>query len=79
MAEVKDNGEAVFTLKNRFYPGDTLELIQPGKEPYVFTVDQVTDDEGNALEVVHHPEMRFHLNFPFIVEPFAILRHERKN
>lgn len=79
LAEADGNGHAVFTLKNRFYPGDTLELIQPGRAPYRFTVETVTDDDGNALEVVHHPEMRFHLEFPFTVEPFAILRHQRNN
>ena len=35
--------------------------------------------DGNLLPVVHHPEMRFHLTFPFAVQPFAILRHARKN
>ncbi len=78
LAEANADGSAVFTLKNRFYPGETLELVQPQKEPYVFTVDTVTDDEGNALEIVHRPEMRFHLKFPFEVAPFAILRKERK-
>lgn len=75
--EADGEGHAVFRLKNRFYPGDTLELMQPGQEPYRFTADQVTDDEGTLLEVVHHPEMRFHLDFPFAVKPFAILRHEK--
>lgn len=79
LAEADPDGHAVFTLKNRFYPGDTLELMQPGKPPYAFTVEQVTDDAGTALSVVHHPEMRFHLRFPFAVAPYAILRHARKN
>ena len=75
--EADQSGHAVFRLKNRFYPGDTLELMQPGCEPYRFTVEHVTDDEGTPLSVVHHPEMRFHLDFPFPVQPFAILRHEK--
>ena len=79
LAEADAAGHAVFTLKNRFYPGDTLELVQPGKAPYTFTAQDITDDDGNLLPVVHHPEMRFHLTFPFAVQPFAILRHARKN
>lgn len=79
LAQADDTGHAVFTLKNRFYPGDTLELLQPGHEPYTFQVNEVKDDDGNLLSVVHHPEMRFHLSFPFAVAPFAILRKERKN
>lgn len=75
--ETDSSGNAVFRLKNRFYPGDTLELMQPGKAPYVFTAERITDDEGAVLEVVHHPEMRFHLDFPFPVSRFAILRREK--
>ncbi len=75
--EADGNGHAVFRLKNRFYPGDPLELMQPGEQPYRFTAQQVADDEGTILDVIHHPEMRFHLDFPFPVKPFAILRHEK--
>lgn len=74
--EADGEGRAVFRLKNRFYPGDTLELLQPGQEPYRFVASKVIDDEGAILEVVHHPEMRFHLEFPFPVKPFAILRRQ---
>lgn len=77
LAEADADGRAVFTLKNRFYPGDMLELIQPGHAPYRFAADRVTDDAGETLTVVHHPEMRFHLDFPFAVAPFAILRREK--
>ena len=67
-----------FALKNRFYAGNELELVQPGRAPYRFTAQGVVDEEGNALEVFHHPEMRFCVEFPFEVDPFAILRREKK-
>ncbi len=70
------HGDAVFTLKNRFFVGETLELMQPGQPPYRFTVDAMTDDEGTAIEVAQHPEMRFHLRLPFAAAPFSILRRE---
>ncbi|MCB6366971.1 U32 family peptidase [Intestinibacillus massiliensis] len=69
-------GNAVFRLKNRFFSGDTLELIQPGQAPYRFAVTEMTDDEGNLLPVAHHPEMRVHLKLPFEAAPYAILRKE---
>lgn len=78
LEDADDKGHTVFRLKNRFYPGDILELIQPGQKPYQFTALDITDDEGVTLAVVHHPEMRFHLNFPFPVRPYAILRHEKE-
>lgn len=73
-----DGCKATFALKNRFYAGDELELVQPGKAPYRFAANGVVDEEGSALEVFHHPEMRFTIKFPFEVDSFAILRREKK-
>lgn len=73
-----DGSRATFALKNRFYRGNVLELVQPGKPPYTFTADAVVDEAGEALDVFHHPEMRFTIEFPFEVDPFAILRREKE-
>lgn len=69
---------ATFALKNRFYAGDTLELMQPGKAPYVFQAVGVTDAEGNTPDVFPHPEMHFTVQLPFEADRFAILRREKK-
>ena len=72
------DGRPLFSLKNRFYPGDTLELLRPGHEPYVFKAERITDEEGSLLEVAHHPEMLFSVELPFPVDEFSILRQENK-
>lgn len=72
-----DGNRATFALKNRFYRGDELELVQPGKAPYRFCALRSTDETGAYLEVFHHPEMRFTIEFPFAVHEFAILRREK--
>lgn len=69
-------GHAVFVLKNRFFLGDMLELVQPNIAPYLFIVTEMTDDNGSEIEVARHPEMQLHLKFPFVVQPFAILRRQ---
>lgn len=71
-------GNAVFRLKNRFFLGETLELMQPGQAPYQFAVTEMADDQGAPLEVAHHPEMRVQIKLPFQVSPFAILRKETR-
>ena len=50
--ECDDSGKAVFALKNRFFDGEELELIQPGQVPYVFRAENVTDDEGTEARAV---------------------------
>ena len=70
-------GNAVFVLKNRFFAGDTLELMQPGKPVYAFKVENMRNDEGEVLDAARSAMMRLHLKFPFQVSDFAILRKEK--
>ncbi len=70
-------GRVGFRLKNRFFAGDTLELIRPNHAPYRFSVDTVYNQAGEAIAVAPHPEMDFYIQFPFEVPAFSILRKER--
>ena len=72
------DGNVVFALKNRFFDGEELELIQPGRAPYVFRAQGATDDEGTARELFNVPQMRVHFRFPFAVDGFAILRKRKE-
>ena len=72
------DGSAVFALKNRFFKGEELELLQPGQPPYVFRAEQAVNDEGEALELFNVPQMRVHFTFPFAVDRFAILRKRKE-
>lgn len=46
------DGHAVFALKNRFFDGEELELLQPGKAPYVFRAHGAVNDDGEAHRAV---------------------------
>lgn len=72
-----EGNKATFTLKNRFYAGQELELVQPNKAPYRFTANGITNEKGEICEVFPHPEMKFTVEFPFEVSEFAILRREK--
>ncbi len=72
-----DDGNAEFVLKNRFFSGDTLELMQPGKPVYSFKVENMTDDNGEILDAARSAMMHIHLKFPFKVSEFSILRKEK--
>ena len=76
--ECDADGNAVFALKNRFFDGEELELIQPGRAPYVFRAQGAMDDEGTARELFNVPQMRVHFRFPFAVDGFAILRKRKE-
>lgn len=72
-----EGNKATFTLKNRFYAGQELELVQPNKPPYRFTANGIVNEKGETPEVFPHPEMKFTVEFPFEVDEFAILRREK--
>ncbi len=71
------DGNAVFVLKNRFFRGDTLELMQPGKPVYRFKVEEMRDDDRNLLDVARSAMMHVHIKLPFQASAFAILRKEK--
>lgn len=71
------DGNAVFVLKNRFFSGDTLELMQPGKPVYPFRVEEMRGDDGELLDAARSAMMHVHIKFPFQVSEFAILRKEK--
>ena len=73
-----EDGHAVFTLKNRIFKGEELELVQPGQSPYCFHADGVVNDEGEALDLFNVPQMRVHFSFPFAVDEYAILRKKKE-
>ena len=72
------DGHAVFALKNRFFDGEELELLQPGKTPYVFRAHGAVNDDGEALELFNVPQMRVHFTFPFPVDAYSILRKKKE-
>lgn len=76
--EAGADGKAVFALKNRFFKGEELELIQPGKGPYVFCADNAVNDSGEALDLFNVPQMQVHFSFPFAVDDYAILRKKKE-
>ena len=71
-------GRAVFALKNRIFDGEELELLQPGKVPYVFRAQGIVDDEEQALPLFNVPQMRVHVPLPFAADEYAILRKKKE-
>ena len=69
-----ENGLALCSLRNKFAAGDTLEAVGPDMRPFEFTVPQMKDIDGNALDEPRKPEMPFYIQLPQAVPAFSILR-----
>ena len=60
--------------RNRFFKGDEIEIIRPNDASFAFTVDFMTDADGNEIDVAPHPQMTVKLKPGKEVGEYAILR-----
>lgn len=68
------NGELLCTERNRFYPGDALELVQPGHPPVQLVAHTILDEEGQPLASANHPMMKLRIPYPHPCVQGAMLR-----
>ena len=72
-------GEAVVRLKNRFYVGDTLELLCPAGA-FPFPVERITRlDTGEQVDTVSVAGQQVALPLPFPAHPGDFLRGPNRN
>ncbi len=70
-------GNAVLTQRNRFCPGDELELLRPGAEPLAFISGEIRDGGDMPVPAASHPKMELHMTLPVCAPPNSILRKRR--
>ena len=52
-----ENKMVIIEQRNRFWLGDTIEVMPPKGQVFEFVVNEMYDNEGNAIEVAPHPKM----------------------
>lgn len=64
--------------RNRFFEGDTLEVLEPGQKPYTLTVrDLVREADGTRTEAANKATEVYSFTVDRTVSPDAILRRKR--
>lgn len=69
------DGSAIFSLRNKFRVGDTVELVGPDCKPFSWTVGQMYDMDGAAVTEPRTPQMRFRAKLPKAVPALSFVRH----
>lgn len=67
-------GRARISVRNRFFAGDTLELLEPGKPVCAFRAEGLKDEALQPLEAARHAMMEAYITLPRKAQPGAILR-----
>ncbi len=71
------DGSAVLSQRNKFYRGDELELLIPGKKPVKFTVDKMFNADGEEIEDTRHAMMEIHTSLPVCAPKYSVIRKYR--
>lgn len=58
-----ENGQLLLSQRNRFFKGDTLEVLLPHERPLSLTVKVLLDGEGTAIESAPHPTMALRIPY----------------
>lgn len=75
--ECDEEGNALLTQRNKFFRGDELELLLPGRAPVSFRAGQIFGPEGEEIEDTRRAMMEFHLKLPACAPRGAIVRKNR--
>ena len=67
-------GIATIEQRNRFFKGDTLELLTPYGEDFSFVVDEMKNDRDEAIDVAPHAQMIVKIKLDKKVGEYTILR-----
>lgn len=72
------DGRLVVDQRNRFYQGDVLEVVEPGKKPYEITVtDLFNETEGVKSDVANKATNTYSFKCDVSISPDAIFRRRR--
>ncbi|MDD6728899.1 MAG: U32 family peptidase [Eubacteriales bacterium] len=72
------DGRLVVDQRNRFYQGDVLEVVEPGKKPYQITVKNLYNiTEDTPAEVANKATNTYSFDCDIPVSPDAIFRRQR--
>lgn len=77
VVEGVSGGLLTASQRNRFFRGDTLELLRPGEPPERLVADDLRSADGEPIEATPHPNMLFTLPYDDDAPKGAILRREK--
>lgn len=68
------DGVATIEERNIFHLGDEVQIFGPNHETINFTIDNITDCDGNPLDVARHAQMIVKIKIDAEIEKFDMMR-----
>ncbi len=70
--EYKD-GVIILEQRNYFKKGDIVEFFNKD-EVFVYTINEIIDEEGNVIDIVRHPKQLVKMKVDFILKEYDFMR-----
>ncbi|MCM1314789.1 MAG: U32 family peptidase [Muribaculaceae bacterium] len=74
VVEKCENGTVYCTQRNRFFAGDTVELLAPSTKPVVLKLDVLYDENGAEIQTANHAMMKFSFKSDLIFPTGTVIR-----
>ncbi len=74
VVEDYQDGKLFIEQRNRFYVGDTLDVLEPGKKPFLMPVSVMYNGEGVPITVAPHAAMKLQIPFERPLQAGSLLR-----
>lgn len=76
VVEKCENGTVYCTQRNRFFAGDTVELLAPSQKPVTLTLDTLYDENSEQIQTANHAMMKFSFNSDLTFPTGTVIRKE---
>ena len=74
VVEKCDGGTVYCTQRNRFFAGDTVELLSPSQKPVEMKLDELFDENGERIETANHAMMKFSFRSDIVFPAGTVIR-----
>lgn len=74
VVEGYQDGRLLVEQRNRFYADDMLDILEPGKKPFLTRIPAMYDGDGNSITVAPHAAMKLQIPFKRPLQPGSLLR-----
>ena len=72
-----DGAYLTVTQRNRFFVGDELEVLTPGRPPFTIKVEEMLNESGEQIDVAPNPMAVIKIKCPERIPEGAVLRKQR--
>ena len=76
VGEPDANGRYRIEQRNKFSVGEKIEVMKPNGDNLTVTVQEIFDEEGNAMESASHPKQVLYINLGQPLDQYDILRRK---